>query len=109
MPQKVYFSDFGLDAEGYEQIGATYYEFDILIDALEPGADIAIPVGTYEISTSEYAPGYVTRGMYYKYDEDSYEIAESEMAWGGHLTINEGCVTSRTMASYIMTAVKIMT
>ena len=70
---------------------------------------VTVPSGTYEISTSEYAPGYVTRGMYYKYDEDSYEIAESEMAWCGHLTINERCVTSRTMASYIMTAVKIMT
>ena len=86
---KLYLSDLGLDADGNEMAKGTYYEFKINVDNQATEADVAIPAGTYEINSLNTEPGTISGGNYYKLDENGHDVAESDLIWGGHLTINE--------------------
>ena len=83
---KLYLSDLGLDADGNEQAGGTYYEFTINVDSQEK---TGIPAGRYEIDGLNSDPGTISGGDYYKFGENADNIVASDLIWGGYLAINE--------------------
>ena len=85
----LYLSDLGLDADGKEIPNGTYYKIDLLVNSLEPGAETAIPAGTYKINPLASTVGSALSGDYYKLDESGNDVTESGTIWGGYITINE--------------------
>ena len=83
---KLYLSDLGLDADGNEQAGGTYYEFTVNVDSQ---AQTSLPAGRYEIDGLNKAPGTISGGDYYKFGENADTIVDSDLIWGGYLSINE--------------------
>lgn len=86
---KLYLSDLGVDENGHELPNATYYEFVISVNRLEPNAEIAIPAGKYEVGDTGSANGYIVEAQYYKFGESLSEPAKYDIIKVGNLVVNE--------------------
>lgn len=88
---KLCLSDLGCDEDGNELPNATYYQLTLEVKRLEPNAEIAIPVGRYEVGNTESANGYIIDAEYYKFGESLSERAKYDYVnnGNGHLIVNE--------------------
>ena len=84
-----FLSDLGVDADGYDQVGGTYYRFDIYAPI---SADYTIAPGTYEIDPNDSCDCWTVSAYYsayYKWNDygDDYDAVD----WpdGGFITFNE--------------------
>ena len=85
----LFFSDLGLDEEGYEVANGQYFRFDIYSELVDTTNGITLPDGTYTLDVDDTcAPG--TFGyyysMYYAIDEYGYDYSAAYYINAGTLT-----------------------
>ena len=83
-----FLSDLGVDADGYDQVGGTYYRFDIYAPIT---SDYTIIPGTYEIDVNDtMASGTVSAyySAYYKWNYDGSDYDAIDYPDGGFITFN---------------------
>ena len=83
-----FLSDLGVDADGYDQVGGTYYRFDIYAPIT---SDYTITPGTYEIDVNDtMASGTVSAyySAYYKWNYDGSDYDAIDYPDGGFITFN---------------------
>ena len=85
----LYLSDKGLDAEGFEQAGGTYYTFDLYTECVE---DMALPYATYAWDDKDtLAVGTISAyyTKYYRYNDEGTGFAESAYPTEATLTVTD--------------------
>lgn len=85
----LYLSDKGLDAEGFEQAGGTYYTFDLYTECVD---DMALPYATYAWDDKDtLAAGTISAyyTKYYRYNDEGTGFAESAYPTEATLTVTE--------------------
>lgn len=90
----LYLSDKGLDAEGFEQAGGTYYTFDLYTECVD---NITLPYGTYAWDDDNtLAAGTISAyyTKYYVYDAEGTGFAESAYPTSGEVTVAEEGITA---------------
>ena len=83
-----FLSDLGVDADGYDQVGGTYYRFDIYAPIT---SDYTITPGTYQIDVNDtMASGTVSAyySAYYKWNYDGSDYDAVDYPDGGFITFN---------------------
>ena len=83
-----FLSDLGVDADGYDQVGGTYYRFDIYAPIT---SDYTITPGTYPIDVNDtMASGTVSAYYcaYYKWNYDGSDYDAVDYPDGGFITFN---------------------
>ena len=83
-----FLSDLGVDADGYDQVGGTYYRFDIYAPIT---TDYTITPGTYPIDVNDtMASGTVSAyySAYYKWNYDGSDYDAIDYPDGGFITFN---------------------
>ena len=83
-----FLSDLGVDADGYDQVGGTYYRFDIYAPIT---SDYTITPGTYQIDVNDtMALGTVSAyySAYYKWNYDGSDYDAVDYPDGGFITFN---------------------
>lgn len=88
----LYLSDKGLDAQGFEQAGGTYYALDLYTETVADEEALAIPFGTYEWDAQDsYAPwtvsAYYTK--YYVWNSDGTDYLDARYPTAATVTVTE--------------------
>ena len=84
-----FLSDLGVDADGYDQVGGTYYRFDIYAPISE---DYTIAPGTYEIDPNDSCDCWTVSAYYsayYKWNNYGDDYDAIDWPDGGFITFNE--------------------
>ena len=84
-----FLSDLGVDEDGYDYFGGTYYRFDIYAPIT---SDYTIAPGTYEIDVNDTMDCWTVSAYYsayYKWNHDGTDYDAVDYPDGGFITFNE--------------------
>ena len=88
----LFFSDLGVDADGYEVANGKYYRFDVYTTPIDKANGIALPYGMYLIDPSEsMQPNSISysASLYYIMDEYGEEVFDGGYINSGYLLVDE--------------------
>lgn len=104
-----FFSDLGVDGDGWELPNATYYRFDLYTEILDTTNGIYIPEGTYTydwFDTMQAGTFSDINSLYYVMDSSGWDYAVSTSLGEGTITFTESGVTAEILvngATHIIT------
>lgn len=104
-----FFSDLGVDGDGWELPDATYYRFDLYTEIIDTTNGIYIPEGTYTydwFDTMQAGTFSDINSTYYVMDSSGWDYAVSTSLGEGSITFTESGVTAEVLvngATHIIT------
>lgn len=104
-----FFSDLGVDENGWELPNATYYRFDLYTDIIDTTNGIYIPEGTYEydwFDSMQVGTFSDINSAYYVMDDSGWDYITNSSLGEGLITFTESGVTAEVLvngATHIIT------
>ena len=87
-----YLSDMGIDEDGFDIPGGSYYRFDIYAPITDMADGLAVPVGTYRLDVNDSCEPWTVGAFYsayYKMNATGDDYAEADWPTDGYITFNE--------------------
>ena len=104
-----FFSDLGVDENGWELPNATYYRFDLYTEIIDTANGIYIPAGTYTydwFDTMQAGTFSDINSAYYVMDSSGWDYIDNSSLGEGSITFTESGVTAEVLvngATHIIT------